>query len=253
MNKFSDNILKNTEIDVFKEHVDTYARDLIDDNYCKQICNIEITDYNKNNIKELIIKYINCDNKNVTRKTQIQKKEITKLISKSIYDRKFIKPFGKALNDNNMPTRDKEIQIIKTVSSKKINNDISKKKKLENKKPITKQKYKPPTTNSTNINVIKKNKYVPPTRTANKSIPSNKLKIMNIPSDTTVEELTELCNIYAKVLNCYIPKFNYGKKKGKNKDFAIVKFNTGIERDKCINEINDMKFNNMILKVEKYN
>ena len=184
----------------------------------------------------------------------ILKKKVKNNILKRVHDRKDIKPFGKAMNENNNPTIDKQIEIQKTISNIKINNENSRKKKLESKKVVTKQKYKPPTVTSNNTSK-KINVYVPPTRkTSNKAaMPSNKVKIINIDSDTTIDDIKDLCYEFGNVINCYIPTFNFGNKKGKNKGFAIVKFNTGLERDKCIENINNMKYNSMILKAEKYN
>lgn len=255
MSKFCENVINNKDFEILKNHIGKYADDLIEDSNCKVILDVKITEFNDDNIKKLIIKYLNNENKNVTRTTHIEKKKVKNNILKRVHDRKDIKPFGRAITENNSPTIDKEIQIQKTIPNIKINNENSKKKKLESKKIGPKQKYKPPTVTSS-MNTNKKiNVYVPPTRTPNNNriIPSNKVKIINIDSDTTIDDIKDLCYEFGNVINCYIPTFNFGNKKGKNKGFAIVKFNTGLERDKCIENINNMKYNSMILKAEKYN
>ena len=111
--KINTTILNQSNYNEIEKHILKYAYDLIDENYCKEIFSVEITEFDKDNIKEFIIKYINIDNNNVTRTMKLHQSTSIKMIPRGIYERRNIKPFGKALEGNNFPMIDKEISITK--------------------------------------------------------------------------------------------------------------------------------------------
>jgi len=249
INKSILNLSNYTEIE---KHILKYAYDLIDKNYCKEIFSVEITDFNKDNIKDVIIKYINIDNNNVTRTMKLYQSTSIKMIPKGIYERQNMKLFGKALEGNNFPTIDKEISITKSINKTEENNIKS--KIIKQTKTISKEKakYVPPKVTRTEEKKTF-NIYVPPTRKEGEAyiIPTYKVKIINIGYDFTKEDIINLCSSYGSVRDCYIPINNYGKNKGNNKGFAIVKFSSNIEVDNCIENVNNMRYEGMILKAEK--
>jgi len=250
--KINQEILNSSNYNKIEEHIINYAYDLIDEDNCKKILSAEITDFDKDNIKSFIIKYLNKENKNVTRTIKIKQSTIIKMIPRGVYERQNIKPFGKALESNNFPMLDKEIFITKSINKTEENNiksKIIKENKVINKE---KTKYVPP--KLANIEEKKTfNKYVPPTRKDGQAykMPVYKVKIINISYETTKEDIIELCCEYGHIFDCYIPFFTYGRNKGNNKGYAIVKFSNSTEVNNCIENVNNMKYENMILTAEK--
>ena len=250
--KINPEILNYPNYNEIKKHILKYTYDLIDDNYCKEILSAEITDFDEDNIKDLIIKYINIDNNIVTRTTKLRQSTIIKKIPKGVYERQNIKPFGKALEGNNSPMLEKEIYITKSINKTEENNIKSKIKKQNKVINKEKTKYVPPKLG----NITEKktfNKYVPPTRKDGQAykMPVYKVKIINIGYDFTNDDIINLCSNYGNIRDCYIPFFSYGKSKGKNKGYAIVKFSSSKEVDDCIKNVNNMRYESMILKAEK--
>ena len=121
--KLNNEILNLSNCDEIKKHICDYAFDLINKDYCKEILSGEISDFDKDDIKEFIIKYINIKNENVTRKIKIKQYLKKTRYAKGVYDRLSIIPFGKALEGNNSPTIENEITITKTLN-KTIENNI---------------------------------------------------------------------------------------------------------------------------------
>ena len=103
------------------EQIYNHISDFINSDICKYLKTIDIIDNNKNKI--IIIKYQNNKNINILRKIKIKKVIIFQNISKNIIDRQNIKPFGKAINTNNKPTIDNEIEINKN-NNKNLDNNI---------------------------------------------------------------------------------------------------------------------------------
>ena len=66
--------------------------------------------------------------------------------------------------------------------------------------------------------------------------------------DSEEEDIRLLCEEFGTVVNCCIPKYY---KSGKKKDFAIVKFSNLDGMLNCLENVNNMKYNNMILKANK--
>ena len=247
MSKFSLDLLKKPNFDEIEKNVNDHASDLLEDTICKKIINV-IIELEKPNIKNLIIKYININNQTVKRTIIIKVNKV----SKRILERQKIKVFGKALEGNNKTKIDKEIKIEKSINIKTENNKESINKANIVEKTVS--KYKPPSLLNSKSSTDKLNKYVPPSTTIDGKeyrIPQFKIKILNIDADSEEDDIKYLCEQYGQVLNCYIPKFFNGKKKGLKKDFAIVKFNKLDDMNNCLENINNMKYNNMILKANK--
>lgn len=247
--KYSDELQKNTNFSDLNEIVLKYADDLISEDTCLKILEVkqsEIID----NIKEINIKYTNKNNENVIRRIKVEISKIIRHIPKGVYDRQNIKPFGKAVNTNNKATLDKIINIDKPINKIKENNETSIQKKKEN--LDIKKKYTPPKlTNNNSIPVFKK--YKPPTRREGNvaKLPQYKMKIDNLSYDVTVDDIKDLCSEFGEIINCFIPKYNYGNNKGKSKGFAILKFSNKNSMEECLININNRKYENMILKAEK--
>lgn len=249
--KFTEELKNNDNYEQIFKHIQLHALDLLEENYCKEIFSAKITNFNDENIKDFIVKYKNIDDNIVTRKIKIQKNYIKTKISKGVLDRQNIKPFGKALDGNNQPTLDKLISISKPIQIKKANiQTIIKENKNLKVKP---EKYVPP--KSSNLSKpIKFNKYIPPSRKEGFSmpkLPQFKIKITNIGYDFTEEDIGNLCSNYGEVLNVYIPTFRGGKNDGKNKGFALVKFKNLNDMNNCLQNVNEMRYEGMILKANK--
>lgn len=246
MSKFNLELLKLPNFDEIEKNINQHANDLIENNECKKIIDVIIE--LENNSKNLIIKYININNQIIKRTIKIK---INKIL-KRVLERQNITPFGKAINGNNKPVIDKEITIEKSINKKIENNKESIIKANTVEKTVV--KYKPPGFSKSNIETPQFNKYVPPSTTIDGKqyrVPQFKIKISNIDGDSEEEDIKFLCEQYGQVLNCYIPKFYNGKKKGQKKDFAIVKFNKLDDMMECLEKVNNMKYNNMILKAIK--
>ena len=118
--KINPKILNNPNYNEIEKHIFKYTYDLIDDNYCKEILSVEITDFNEDNIKDLIIKYVNIDNNIVTRTTKLRQSTIIKKIPKGVYERQNIKPFGKASEGNNFPMLERYYNFLENIAENVI-------------------------------------------------------------------------------------------------------------------------------------
>ena len=228
------------------EKIYNHVSDFVDSDICKYLKTIDIIDNNDNKI--IIIKYQNNKNINIIRKIKIKKVIIKQNISKNIIDRQNIKPFGKAINSNNKATIDKEIEINK-------NNNLDKNIMIIDTNNIkeSKIKYSPPKNNLCKKKQVQVNKYIPPTIHNNIKLPKFKLKLDNISYDDNIDTINELLYNFIPVNNIHIniPKFTYGKNKGKNKGFVIIIFDKKSEYDKCFKELTNFKYNNLILNIKK--
>ena len=233
------------------EQIYNHISDFINSDICKYLKTIDIIDNNKNKI--IIIKYQNNKNINILRKIKIKKVIIFQNISKNIIDRQNIKPFGKAINTNNKPTIDNEIEINKS-NNKNLDNNIIITNTNTNNVKESKIKYNPPKNYLCKKNKVNVNKYIPPTiHNNNIKIPKFKLKLDNISYDDNIDTINELLNNFIPINNIHIklPKFTYGKNIGKNKGFAIIIFDKKSEYDKCFKELTNFKYNNLILNIKK--
>lgn len=249
--KFTEELKAIDNYEQILKHTQLYAFDLLEENYCKEIFSAEITNFDEDNIKNFILKYKNIDDNIVTRKIKLKKSFIKTKISKGVLERQKIKPFGKALDGNNQPTLDQLMSISKPIPIKNANIEtIIKENKNLKVKP---KKYIPP--KASNLSKpIKFNKYVPPSQKEGFSapkLPQFKIKITNIGFDFTEEEIGDLCGNYGDVLNVYIPTFRGGKNDGKNKGFALVKFKNLNDMNNCLQNVNEMRYEGMILKANK--
>lgn len=251
--KYSDNLSKKTNFRDLKNIVSLYADDLLENNEC--IISIE-EGKEINNIRDIIIVYTDLNGNNIKRVIKIQKTINKVRIPRGVLERQNLNPFGKALDGNNSTTLDKSISIDKfNKNNEELIKNIIKNKKINDSQ---KSKYKPPKKSNIILDNKKTSKkYTPPTLNNKNNIKLKKklfkLKINNLSYDTTENDIIQLCSKFGNIINCFIPKHNYGKYKGKSKCFALVKFDLEESCDNCFVNLNNYKYEGMILDVEKKN
>lgn len=236
----------STSDNIKLEKIYSHVSDFVESDICRYLKTIDIIDNIDN--KLIIIKYQNNKNIIIIRKIKIKKVIIKQNISKNIIDRYNIKPFGRAINSNNKATFDKEIEMNK-------NNNLDKNTMtMDTDIKESKIKYNPPKNNLCKKKQVNNNKYIPPTIPNNNfKLPKFKLKLDNISYDDDIDTINELLYNFIPVNNIHIniPKFTYGKNKGKNKGFVIIIFDKKSEYDKCFKELSNFKYNNLILNIKK--
>lgn len=249
-NKFK--LLSNISDDI-KQQINKFANDLLTENNCKYIIDIQIKN-NIDNLKILNIKYININNKTITRTITIKKNIIKYNTSKNIVNN--IKPFGKALNNTNKTVIESDICINKILNQNKNKklNIITSTNIIDNIK--FKTKYKPPINNKLQINTkTKNNVYKPPPSSTNNEkfkLPEFKLKLDNLDYESNEDDINNLLSPFiSNKVKIIIPKFNYGKNKGKNKGYAILIFTNKNDYENCLNKLQKYKYNNLIIYIKK--
>lgn len=241
-------LLSNISNDI-KQQINKFADDLLSDDNCKYIIDIQIKN-NIDNIKIINIKYININNKTITRIIKIKKNIIKYNASKNILNN--IKPFGKALTSNNKAMIEKEISINKISN---INQNKNKKSSIKistnNIDNIKfKTKYKPPINNNLQINT---NVYKPPSTNNKKfKLQEFKLKLDNLDYESNEDDINNLLSPFINnKVKIIIPKCNYGKNRGKNKGYAILIFTNKDDYEICLNKLQKYKYNNLIIYIKK--
>ena len=111
---------------------------MIDSDNCVKILDCTISDL-KDDIRSISIKYLNKNIENVTRVIKLRETKRLRKISRGVYERQNLKPFGKALNGNNKPKIDQEMSL--TIINKK---EIKPKRPVNKLKEDNKKVYKPP-------------------------------------------------------------------------------------------------------------
>ena len=184
------------------EQIYNHISDFINSDICKYLKTIDIIDNNKNKI--IIIKYQNNKNINILRKIKIKKVIIFQNISKNIIDRQNIKPFGKAINTNNKPTIDNEIEINKN-NNKNLDNNII----------IT----------NTNTNNVKESKikYNPPKKEGFDDITNEKLIIREDDQEIPVRKRLDVYHSQTKPIINYYDKYNIVSKINGDNTIASIK------------------------------